>query len=151
MNYEVWPGIGLSDEPVEWGKVFGPASSSAKSTANVERRRSEGSDFSTFKGISRKSDELSRRGAPSSMRKSHVATGGKIGKPLGTYLCAESNCGKIRAALSTGPLTRAELSSVSGVPGSVLDGYLKNDLNKGRIVKINREGAPYQFALAEVA
>jgi hypothetical protein len=151
MTYEIWPGIGLSETPVDWTKAFGPASSSAKSTANVERRRSEGSDFSTFKGISHKSDELSRRGAPSTMRKSHVATGGKIGKPIGTYLCADSNCGMIRAALSAGPLTRAQLRSASGVPGSVLDGYLKNDLNKGRIVKINREGAPYQFALAEVA
>lgn len=150
MNYEVWPGIGLSDEPVEWEKVLGSAVLSAKSTANVDRRRkTEGKDFSTFKGISHKSDETNARGAPKTMRRR--TPGVMLGPAPGHFLKPESTMGRLRAALETGPMTRAELREATGVDPKNITGYLKNDIAQGRIVVIKKDGCFQQFALAEVA
>lgn len=148
MNYEVWPGIGLSDEPVEWTKVLGSAALSTKSTANVERRRKDG-DFSTFHGLSKKSDETSARGAPKTMRKR--TPGVMLGPAPGHFLKPESTMGRLRAALENGPMTRAELREATGVDPKNITGYLKNDIAQGRIVVISKEGCFQRFALAEVA
>jgi len=146
MNYDIWPGIGLSEEPVDWAKFTGSASLSAKSTANVDRRRKEGSDFSTFRGISRKSDELSARGAPKTLRgRVNPATGhGNACRP-------ESHSGRIRAALAHGAMTRAEICAATGVKSSHIYAYLKNDIEKGRVVKVAKPGEYQKFALTGVA
>jgi hypothetical protein len=89
MNYAPWPGISLSETPVDWAKVFGSGKLSAKSTANVDRRRkTEGKDFSTFRGISRKSDALTERGAPGTIRRIR-----KMGPGSGSTLDESSKCG----------------------------------------------------------
>lgn len=147
MNYDIWPGIGLSETPINWAKEFGSAALSAKSTANVERRRkTEGNDFSTFRGMSRKSDESSSRGAPKTMRGSrNPATGfGNAARP-------ESNSGRIRAALAQGPMSRAQICAATGVKPTHIYAYLKNDLEKGRVIKIVTAGEYQRFALAEAA
>jgi len=149
MTYEIWPGIGLATQPVEWTKVLGSAEGKAASTANVERRRKTGDDFSTFKGMSKKADATSRRGAPSTMRRT-TRTGTK-GPAKGTGMREDSQSGKIRAALAAGPLTRAEITAATGIPAGHLASYLKNDIRQGRIVRIVREGAFQQLALAEAA
>lgn len=146
MNYAPWPGIGFSETPVDWVKVFGPASSSAKSTANVDRRRKAGNDFSTFRGMSRKSDELSARGAPARMRRP-----GQKGRGPGDVLHPESRSGQIRAALAHGPMTRAQICAAVGIQANSITSYLFNDLKQGRVLKIVKEGEVQQFALAEVA
>lgn len=141
MNYDVWPGIGLSEKPVDWAKVTGSAALSSKSTAGVDRRRkTEGKDFSTFRGISRKSDELSARGAPSRMRTK---------REPGGILHPNSNSGKIRAALRQGPMTRAQICNAVGIKSNTISAYLHNDIVKGRILKIVKEGCLQKFALAE--
>lgn len=143
MNYDIWPGIGLSETPIDWAKVMGSAALSTKSTANVDRRRkTEGKDFSTFRGISRKSDELGLRGAPSTMRRRGPGPG------RGDHLHPESNSGKIRAALLQGPMTRAEICAATGIGSGNITAYLKNDIDKGRILKIVKDGELQQFALA---
>jgi hypothetical protein len=140
MNYEIWPGIGLSDDPVEWTKVLGSAVLSAKSTANVDRRRkTDGKDFSTFKGISHKSDETSRRGPPKTMRR---------GGP-GDCLHPESRSGRIRTALQYGPMTRAEITAMLDLKSESISAYLRNDIKQGRIVVIQKEGCLQKFALSE--
>ena len=149
MNYEIWPGIGLSESPVEWAKVLGTGTLSTKSTANVDRRRSEGSDFSTFRGMSKRSDALSARGAPKTVRRVKVAVGVR-GPAPGHALNPESRMGQMRAALADGPKTRAELCKAVGIEPKNITGYLKNDIRQGRIVKIEEEGCFQRFALAEV-
>lgn len=144
MNYDIWPGIGLSEEPFDWAKYTGSAALSAKSTANVDRRRrTEGKDFSTFHGISRKSDELSARGAPKTLRgRVNPATG------YGNACRPESNSGRIRAALASGPMTRAQICAATGVKPSHITAYMKNDVEKGRVILIAVEGEYQKFALA---
>lgn len=149
MTYEIWPGIGLSETPVEWAKALGSAALSTKSTANVERRRKEGGDFSTFKGISKKSDALSARGAPKTIRRAKSVSGIR-GPAPGRNLNPESRMGQLRAALLDGPKTRAELCAAVGIDPKNITGYLKNDVRQGRIVKIEEEGCFQRFALAEV-
>ena len=146
MTYEIWPGVGLSTEPVEWTKVLGSAEGKAASTANVERRRKTGNDFSTFKGMSKKADATSRRGAPSTMRRT-LRTGDSRGPARGFGMQEDSQSGKIRAALLNGPMTRAEITAATGIPANRLASYIKNDLRQGRIVRIVREGAFQQLAL----
>jgi hypothetical protein len=147
MTYEIWPGVGLSDAPVEWVKVLGaPAETKAKCTANVDRRRNEGNDFSTFRGISKKADALSLRGAPRRMRQ--TSNTGRRGPAAGTGLQDDSWGGKIRSALASGPMTRAEITAATGIPANRIASYLKNDIKQGRIVRIVREGAFQQLALA---
>lgn len=141
MSYDIWPGIGLSTEPVEWTKVLGSAEGKAKSTANVERRRQSGNDFSTFRGMSKKSDATTRRGPPSTMRR---------GTGSGNVLMEDSKCGRIRASLRGGSLTRAEICAVVGIRPDRISAYLKNDIRKGRILKIVQEGCLQRFALAGV-
>lgn len=146
MNYDIWPGIGLSEAPVEWSKALGSAALSTKSTANVERRREQGSDFSTFKGISKRSDEMNARGAPSRMRRT-----AQKGRTPGSHLNADSKSGKIRTALQHGPMTRAEICAAVGVHAKCISAYLLNDVKQGRIRKIVKEGQLQKFALAEAA
>jgi hypothetical protein len=146
MNYHPWPGIGLSETPIDWAKEFGSAALSAKSTANVERRRKAGVDHSTFRGMSMKSDESGLRGAPKTMRgRRNAATG------FGNAVRPESNSGRIRAALAHGPMSRAQICAATGVKPSHITAYLKNDILQGRIVKIAKQGEYQKFALAEAA
>lgn len=146
MNYDVWPGIGLTDTPFDWAKFTGSAALSAKSTANVDRRRkTEGKDFSTFRGISRKSDELGMRGAPAKMRKHR---GGGNGGAGGRPLMPGSMSSKIREALAHGPMTRAQLCAATGLKSGATTGFLANDIKQGRILKIVKEGELQRFALA---
>lgn len=142
MTYEVWPGIGLSDEPVEWNKVLGSAENKTKSTANVERRRKDGSDFSTFRSMSKKADASSRRGPPSTMRR---------GPAPGAGMREDSWGGKIRSALTHGSMSRAEICAATGIKADRIASYLKNDLKQGRILKIVREGELQRFELARDA
>jgi hypothetical protein len=150
MTYDIWPGIGLTTEPVEWNKVLGSAEGKAASTANVERRRKTGDDFSTFRGMSKRADLTSMRGAPKTMRRT-LRTGDSRGPARGFGMQEDSWGGKIRAALAAGPMTRAEITAATGIPANRLASYMKNDLRQGRIVRIVREGAFQQLALAEVA
>ncbi|AVQ81675.1 hypothetical protein [Variovorax sp. PMC12] len=145
MNYDIWPGIGLTDAPFDWAKFTGSAALSAKSTANVDRRRKEeGKDFSSFRGLSHKSDETGRRGAPKTLRgRKNPATG------CGNAFRPESNSGRIRAALAHGAMTRAEICAATGVKSSHIYAYLKNDIEKGRVVKVTKTGEYQKFALAE--
>lgn len=142
MTYDIWPGVGLSTEPVEWNKVLGSAEGKAKSTANVERRRKDGSDFSTFRGMSKKADATSRRGPPSTMRR---------GPAPGIGLREDSWGGKIRAALVHGPMSRAEICAATGIKADRIASYLKNDIRQGRILKIVQEGCLQRFELARDA
>lgn len=146
MNYDIWPGIGLTETPFDWAKFTGSAATAPKSTANVDRRRKEGGDFSTFRGMSRKSDETGQRGAPKTLRgRKNPATGfGNAARP-------ESNSGRIRTALAQGPMTRAQICAATGVKSTHIYAYLKNDIEKGRVVKIDKRGEYQQFALAEAA
>ena len=149
MNYDIWPGIGLSETPVDWVKHTGSAALSAKSTANVDRRRKAGKDFSTLRGISKKSDELSNRGAPATIRRPSRPVGHR-GPAVGQYLDPDSRTGKIRSVLLDGPMTRAELCAAVGIKPDSISAYLKNDIQKGRILKIVEEGQLQRFALAEL-
>ncbi|GER21280.1 hypothetical protein [Variovorax boronicumulans] len=146
MNYHPWPGIGLSETPIDWVKELGSATLSAKSTANVERRRKTGKDHSTFRGMSKKSDESGLRGAPKTMRGRRNASTG-----FGNAVRPESNSGRIRAALAHGPMSRAQICAATGVKATHIYAYLKNDLEKGRVIKIVKQGEYQKFALAEVA
>jgi len=147
MNYTPWPGIGLTDTPVDWARYTGSAALSRNSTASVEKRRKTGSDFSTFRGLSKKSDESSMRGAPKTIRRVRNP-GGKRGPASGAGLQVESKAGQIRAALITGPKTRAELAAVIGIKSREISAFLKNDIRQGRILKIVEEGSLQRFALA---
>lgn len=147
MNYAPWPGIGLTDTPFDWARYTGSAALSRNSTASVEKRRKSGKDFSTFMGISRKSDESSRRGAPKTIRRVRNP-GGKRGPSSGSGLKGDSKAGQIRAALITGPKTRAELAAVIGIKSREISAFLKNDIRQGRILKIVEEGSLQRFALA---
>lgn len=142
-NYSPWPGIGLAEVPVNWAQLTNSAALSAKSTAGVERRRSEGKDTSTFHGISRKSDELSKCRAPTRMK-----TSKKLGPEPGEFLQPESKTGKLRDVLAAGPMTRAELCKATGIAPRRISGYLKNDVRQGRIRKIVQEGCLQKFELA---
>lgn len=146
MNYDIWPGIGLSETPVDWAKVFGPASSSAKSTAAVDRRRKEGRDFSTFRGMSAKADRTIMPGGPQRMRKP-----GKSNRGGGDVLHPNSRSGQIRAALVHGPMTRAQICAAIGIQANSITSYLFNDLKQGRVIRIVKEGELQQFALAGAA
>lgn len=148
MDYDIWPGIGLSETPVEWAKVLGSAALSTKSTANVERRRGTGSDFSTFRGMSKKSDKTAGR-APSKMRRPKNP-GGIRGPAPGHKMNPDSTMGRLRAAMLDGPKTRAELCAAVGIKPTNITGFLKNDIRQGRVVKIEEEGCYQRFALAEV-
>lgn len=140
MTSDIWPGIGLSDKPVDWAKFTGSAALSAKSTAGVERRRKQGSDFSTFRGISRKSDEMSARGAPATIRPKRAP---------GDVLHPESKSGQIRAVLKVrGPMTRAQICHAVGIEANTISAYLHNDVKQGRVLKIVKEGSLQKFALA---
>lgn len=147
MTYEIWPGIGLSDEPVEWAKVLGSPTLSTKSTANVERRRNAGTDTSTIRGISKKS-ERSPRTAPKTMRRPKNP-GGKRGPGSGAGMREDSWSGKIRAALAYGPMTRGEICAVTGARAKCISAYLKNDVRQGRILKIVKPDSLQKFALVE--
>ena len=141
MSYDIWPGASLSNEPVEWTKVLGSAEGKAKSTANVERRRKEGNDFSTFRGMSKKAD--------AQIAKSAVR---RRGPSIATGLRGESWSSKIRTVLLThGAMTRAELSAALGIESRNVSGYLKSDLVQGRVLKVTQEGCLQKFALAEAA
>lgn len=144
MNYDIWPGIGLSVEPIDWAKFFGSAALSAKSTANVERRRQKGADFSTIRGLSVKSEKQMKLGAPKRMRKRGSGNGGVGGRPL----VAGSKSAQIRAALANGPMTRAQICAAVGIKSSTTSAYLFNDIKQGRILKIENEGGLQTFALA---
>lgn len=146
MNYHPWPGIGLSETPIDWAKELGSAALSAKSTANVERRRKAGIDHSTFHGMSKKSDESGLRGAPKTMRgRRNPSTG------FGNAMRPESNSGRVRAALAHGPMSRAQICAATGVKATHIYAYLKNDIEKGRVIKIVKRGEFNKFALAEAA
>lgn len=146
MNYHPWPGIGLSETPIDWAKELGSSALSAKSTANVERRRKAGIDHSTFRGMSKKSDASGLRGAPKNMRCDRKATPGR-----GDALHPDSKSGQIRAALAHGPMTRSQIRDAVDVKPSHITAYLKNDILQGRIVMIAKEGEYQKFALAEAA
>jgi hypothetical protein len=142
MNYNIWPGIGLTETPFDWAKFTNSASLSAKSTASVDRRRkTEGKDFSTFHGMSKPKPKA--RG-PKRIRNRD----GKRGPVSGSGLQMESKAGKIRAALIYGPKTRAQLSAVIGIKSREISAFLKNDIRQGRILKIVEEGSLQRFALA---
>jgi len=146
MGYDIWPGIGLATEPVEWTKVLGSAEGKAKSTANVERRRKANKDFSTFRGMSRKADAQIKR-APKTVRRVKNP-GGPRGPLSGTGMRDDSWSGKIRAELESGPKTRPDLCAALGIKPQNISGYLKNDLRQGRIVMIAEAGALQRFVLA---
>ncbi|MNL19059.1 hypothetical protein D3C87_1402390 [compost metagenome] len=146
MNYRPWPGIGLSETPIDWAKEFGSAALSAKSTANVERRRNAGIDHSTFRGMSMKSDESGLRGAPKNMRRVRKTTPGR-----GDAFHPDSKTGQIRTALAHGPMTRAQICAAVGIAPTNIYAYLKNDIDKGRVIKIVKHGEYQKFALAEAA
>jgi len=140
MNYQPWPGIGLSETPFDWQKFTAASASSAKSTASVEhRRKTEGKDFSTFRGMSKPKPK-----GPERIRNK----GGKRGPVSGTGLQVTSKSGQIREALRAGPKTRAELAAVIGIRCREISAFLKNDIRQGRILKIEEEGGLQRFALA---
>lgn len=145
MSKEIWPGIGLSSAPVDWAKYTAAAAQGQKSAEAVEKRRASGTDFSTFIGISRKADITSRRGAPSMMRK-----GGKRGPAVGTGLLEDSKPGRIRAFLATGPQSSAAVAQELGVDVQRAISLMRNDVRRGRIVKIGAV-RPLLYALPGAA
>ena len=144
MNYDIWPGIGLTDTPFDWVKFTGSAALSAKSTAAVEKRRASGNDFSTFRGMSAKADKRSKPGVPKTMRKRGGGNGGAGGRPL----LPDTKSGQIRSALANGPMTRAQICAVVDIKSNATTAYLCNDIKQGRIVKSVNEDGLQTFALA---
>lgn len=149
MSYDIWPGIGF--EPVDWAKFFAAAGQSAKSTKAVEKRRATGTDFSTFLGISKKSDESVRTRRRLKPRKPGTLRPGQAYGPApGSTMDPTSDAGRIRELLSDGrPRTRSELALAVGVPTQHIAGLTKTDIKHGRIVRIVKEGELQRFALGE--
>lgn len=136
MSADIWPGIGLSAQPENWRKFF-EVPSSAKSTAAVERKRREGKDNSTIRGLSRKER---RSHAPVMMR----------GPSPGYGMRAESTAGRVRALLASGPMTRRELSDAAKIAYKDVNGFISNDVRQGRIVVL-RDVQPIRYALPGAA
>jgi hypothetical protein len=61
VNYiDIWPGVRLTDDPDPWSELKTSSLLSSGSTKETARRRKNGTDTTTFKGMSRKSDELNK-------------------------------------------------------------------------------------------
>ena len=154
MSHDVfWPGTavpkshhngftrGLTDAPVDWARYTGSAALGRKSTAAVERRRKDGSDFSTFIGISKKANITSLRGAPSMMRSGHR------GPAVGSGMNEDSKPGRIRSMLADSPMSSAAIAEALGVDVQRAISLMRNDVRQGRIVKIG-DKRPLLYALS---
>jgi hypothetical protein len=143
-----WPGTDIVKSPnnafsldhdgphIDWAKEMVNAGSSAKITADVERRRKAGRDPGAFYGISKKADEMIRHGGAYTRARS---------KPK-----VESKSARMRALLATGPKNSLELGAFVGVPPKHARALLKYDVEQKNVV-ILRDKRPFRYALAEAA
>jgi hypothetical protein len=126
--------LGFSDQPVNWAKYTAHAGAGAKVTADVERRRKEGTDYSTFRGMSAKSDAKMRPHGGAYTR----------AKPQG-----ESKAARLRGFLRTGPKDSIELGQLLGETSRHVRGLLQWDVDHGKIKKLP-DVRPVRYALTDL-
>lgn len=123
---------------INWAKDMASAGTSAKITADVERRRKQGRDPSTFRGISRKADELIAR------------HGGQYTRARARSKMPElkrvTKAEQLRALLVDGPKTSRELGAALATAPKKIRPLLCHDLMIGTVVVLN-DTSPVRFSL----
>lgn len=129
---------GLTGEPIDWGTLSRSAVLSKASTANVHLSRQNGTDRSTFKGISKKADaQIAQRAAPH---------GGAYAKAVNAK--APTKAGRLREALRAGPMGSGDLASATGIDAHIIPALLQFDIDAGRVRRL-REYRPMRYQLVE--
>lgn len=122
---------------INWAKDMASAGTSAKITADVERRRKQGKDPGTFHGISRKADDLIAR------------HGGQYTRARARpKVKTENKAGRIREFLRSGPKDSVELGQLMGIKPVLARALMQYDVENGNVVKL-RDFRPIRYALAE--
>lgn len=153
MNPDFWPGteirrsthngfsMGLSGD---WSDVIELSKARARCAAAAERQRIAGKDRSTIYGLSRKADETMRKQALTRVRAKKEREAG----PGGCH--PTSNAAKLRLVLADkGPQTHMQLAQATGLPYKYIGGYLANDIDKGRVLKVRALGEVIRYSLVE--
>ena len=70
MSYFQWPG--MTPSGIDWQDMNSAKASADGASKNIVKRREEGTDNSTFKGMSRKSSELGKKQKAPQMMKTHT-------------------------------------------------------------------------------
>ena len=122
--------------------IFRPMETGSKlraaSTANVQLSRQNGTDRSTFKGISKKADaQIAQRAAPH---------GGVYAKAVNAK--APTKAGRLREALRAGPMGSGDLSRATGIDAHIIPALLQFDIDAGRVRRL-REYRPMRYQLVE--
>lgn len=122
--------------------IFRPMETGSKlraaSTANVQLSRQNGTDRSTFSGMSKKADaQMAKRAAPH---------GGAYAKAVDSK--APSKAARLREALRAGPMGSGDLARVTGVDAHVIPALLQFDIDAGRVRRL-REYRPMRYLLVE--
>ena len=125
----IWPGIGLTDNPNPWRDFIVSGNLSTAARAAIERKRKEGPDPGTIKGMGRD------RPQPAPKLKA-------VAPARGLSVAA-----RMRIALANGPLLASELAQAVGIPSSHVRPCMLYDLEKGRVVRIG-DRRPMRYALA---
>lgn len=106
----------------------------ANSTKQVERSRANGTDRSTFRGMSAKADAAIRPIRPMKLRAPRPA----------------SNSSMIRELLAAGPKDGEQLAQESGLPRRSIKDALTYDIEQGRVTRLY-EFKPFRYALVSEA
>lgn len=123
-------------EPSVFASLAHSASLSKASTAKVQNDRRNGTDRSTFRGLSKKADaQIAQRAAPH---------GGAYAKAIDAK--APSKAARLREALRAGPMGSGDLARVTGVDAHVIPALLQFDIDAGRVRRL-REYRPMRYQL----
>lgn len=68
MSYFTWPGVGYS-KPLDLSDLTASRGMAQGAARNVQKRREAGTDNTTFKGMSKRSSEMSKKQLPPAMMK----------------------------------------------------------------------------------
>lgn len=110
---------------------------SKASTAKVKSDRENGTDRSTFRGISKKADaQIAQRAAPH---------GGAYAKAVSSSK-EHSKTARLREALRAGAMGSGDLSRATGIDAGVIPALLKFDVDAGRVRRL-REYRPMRYQL----
>jgi hypothetical protein len=135
MSFDLWPGTLIEGFEERWADMF--RAGNAKIAQDEARKANPPKPITIKSTRGTRAYRRTREGLPR-------------GATVGTGMDPNSKPGRIRAFLASGPKPSAAIAQELGVTGPVAIELMRNDVLRGRIVKIGT-ARPLLYALPEAA